>query len=97
MLRLCKRWEAEHGVPIDFVLQVGDFGVWPEPWLVVDEATRRFAEKDPDEISFPEYSEATEESVAFFADDGARRFSAQVFFVKGNHEDFEYLDRYRYL
>lgn len=90
-LRLLRRWEREHNRKIHFALQVGDFGVWPQPDLRLDEATRRFAERDPHEISFPDYTRPSDEATRFLAPGSDDFLSCPVVFVKGNHEDFQYL------
>jgi Icc-related predicted phosphoesterase len=68
-------FEASLGIRFDFVLHVGDFGIWPDP-TKIDKATRNH--------------------------DGAGDFSAwleakraaprRTVFIKGNHEDFQWLD-----
>jgi len=91
-LTLLKRWETEHGQTLDAILQVGDFGVWPAPYKL-DPQTARFARRDPDEISFPEYEQMTPESSKFFdGQDSVHSIVASIIFVKGNHEDFEHLE-----
>ncbi len=90
-LRLLRHWERAHNRKIDFALQVGDFGVWPQPELRLDEATRRFAERDPREISFPDYTRPSSEATRFLAQGSNDFLSCPVVFVKGNHEDFQYL------
>lgn len=68
-------FEMSLGAPFDWVLHVGDFGVWPDPERI-DRATRNH--------------------------DGAGDFSAwlaakrpvprRTVFIKGNHEDFAWLE-----
>jgi Icc-related predicted phosphoesterase len=68
-------FEASLGIRFDFVLHVGDFGIWPDP-TKIDKGTRNH--------------------------DGAGDFSAwlegkrvaprRTVFIKGNHEDFQWLD-----
>jgi predicted phosphodiesterase len=93
-LTILKRWENENRKRFDLILQVGDFGVWPYPFHKLDKATLKFSKKDADEISFPDYLQQSEESFAFFdqASPPEKRISSQIIFIKGNHEDFEYLD-----
>ena len=85
---LLKRWEKETGKTLDAVLQVGDMGIFPHPAVCIDEATKRFAEEDPDEISFQDYFNGTGDAALFFAQ-GA--FDKPLYFIRGNHEDFGFL------
>jgi predicted phosphodiesterase len=68
-------FEQALGVEFDWVLHVGDFGVWPDPERV-DHATRRHEGAG----DFPRWL--------------AERRSAPrpTVFIKGNHEDFAWLD-----
>jgi predicted phosphodiesterase len=68
-------FEAHLGSRFDWVLHVGDFGIWPDP-ARVDRATRKHGN----------------------AGDFARWLHARqpvprrTLFIKGNHEDFDWLD-----
>jgi hypothetical protein len=90
--RVLRRWERETGHRIDLALQVGDLGAFPPP-IRLDSATKRFAEKDPDELGFADYYEGGPDAEEVFGDeaDDARRFDADMVFIRGNHEDFEFL------
>jgi len=68
-------FEASLGVRFDYVLHVGDFGVWPDPDRI-DKATRR-------------HGGAGDFPVWFAANRAAPR---PTVFIKGNHEDFVWLD-----
>jgi len=68
-------FEAALGVRFDWVLHVGDFGVWPNPDRV-DGATRRHDGAG----DFP----------TWFAE--KRCAPRPTLFIKGNHEDFVWLD-----
>lgn len=71
-------FEAVLGVRFDYVLQVGDFGIWPDVSRV-DRATRKHGEAG----DFPMWL-------------GERREAPRpTLFIKGNHEDFEWLDKQR--
>jgi Icc-related predicted phosphoesterase len=91
--RLLRRWERETGHTVDLILQVGDLGVFPPPFRI-DKATMRFAEKDPDELGFVQYHDGSPEADAILGPDAPEetRIHASLYFVKGNHEDFEFLD-----
>lgn len=68
-------FEQVLGLCFDWVLHVGDFGIWPEP-ARIDRATR----KHGDIGDFPAWLE--EERTA----------PRPTLFIKGNHEDFDWLD-----
>ena len=91
--RLLRQWEIEHGEKIDFILQVGDLGCYPDPFNL-DNTTKRFAERDPDELGFMNhYYYGSPESDAILGTRSTSRFrlDADLLFVKGNHEDFDFL------
>lgn len=90
--RVLKRWEQEHARPLDLILQVGDLGAFPPPFRL-DKATKRFAAEDPDELGFSVYyaGEAEAEEVLGPEALDERRIAADLVFIKGNHEDFEFL------
>jgi hypothetical protein len=68
-------FEAALGVRFEWVLQVGDFGVWPDPSRI-DKATK----KHDGAGDFP----------VWFAE--RRPAPRKTLFIKGNHEDFVWLD-----
>src|ERR1019366_9418558 len=68
-------FEASLGVRFEWVLHVGDFGVWPEPSRI-DKATK----KHDGAGDFP----------VWFAE--RRTAPRKTLFIKGNHEDFDWLD-----
>ena len=91
--RLLKRWEMENEKTLRAIFQVGDFGAYPSS-LHADKATMRFYEKDNDELSFIDYyngSSEAEEILEFDAPEH-RKIEGNLYFIKGNHEDFEFLD-----
>jgi len=99
---LVKRIEAHYRIKVAHVLQVGDLGFWPRPAEVLDRATRRHAAKDPEEISFPEWSQPdrrwggtrlSPRAEALLAPAAPRgtRVDADLIFIKGNHDDWERL------
>ncbi len=84
-----KNWQEQHKRKIDLILQTGDMGIYPDPSRA-DKATIKFAKNDPEEFSFINFYYESEESRSIFKDPG---FSApDLYFIKGNHEDFEYLN-----
>lgn len=68
-------FEESLGVRFDYVLHVGDFGVWPDPDRV-DKATRKHDGAGDFPVWFAENRAAPRPTV----------------FIKGNHEDFVWLD-----
>jgi predicted phosphodiesterase len=68
-------FEASLGVRFDYVLHVGDFGIWPDPNRI-DKATRRHDGAG----DFTTWLRET------------RKTPRPTVFIKGNHEDFEWLD-----
>jgi len=68
-------FEASLGVRFDYVLHVGDFGIWPDPNRI-DKATR--------------HHDGAGDFPAWLSENrGAPR---PTLFIKGNHEDFVWLD-----
>lgn len=93
-LAVLSRYQKEAKKTLDFILQVGDLGAWPNPLYRIDKATSRFAKSDPDEISFPDYLDQREE-YHLFKDPSKNSFvEAPFMFIKGNHEDFDFLQGY---
>lgn len=80
MFQKAADWELRTGVHLDFLVQVGDFGVWPNPESV-DEMSRKHAEKEG--LSpigdFRDYAL------------GRSRAGYPLYFIRGNHEDQEFL------
>jgi len=89
MLILSRLWERHTGRTLDGVLQVGDFGAFPDLHRL-DDATARFAKHDSDELGFHEYLSGCAEGAALLAD-----CPWSVVWCRGNHEDFDYLAGFR--
>lgn len=68
-------FEAALGVRFDYVLHVGDFGIWPDPNRI-DKATRHHDGVGDFPVWLGENREAPRSTL----------------FIKGNHEDFVWLD-----
>src|SRR5256885_13258944 len=73
-----RAFEATLGVRFEWVLHVGDFGIWPDPDRI-DKATREHDGAG----DFP----------TWFAQ--RRAAPRKTLFIKGNHEDFVWLDAQR--
>ncbi|MFT5684328.1 MAG: Icc-related predicted phosphoesterase [Myxococcota bacterium] len=85
MLMLSRAWEAATGRTLDGVLQVGDMGAYPD-LSRIDDATRRHAARDSDELGFSQYVHGCAEGADLLDHDGW-----PVVWMRGNHEDFDYL------
>jgi predicted phosphodiesterase len=86
--KLCARWERETGERIDVILQTGDLGAYPdESWL--DGATRRHAERDPEEVGFMHHFARYDADVAATL----QRIQSNIIFIRGNHEAHGWLDQ----
>ncbi len=91
-LSLLVEWKKQTKRDIDGILQVGDFGVFPDPGAI-DKATKKFAANDPEEMGFLDYVMRSEHGDMHFGPEG--NFSeTDIYFIKGNHEDFEYLAQF---
>lgn len=89
MLLLARRWQAETGRTLDGVLQVGDFGAFPNVHKL-DKATARHARDDTDELGFSEYLRGCDEGEQLLSEPGW-----PVVWMRGNHEDFDYLSQFQ--
>jgi hypothetical protein len=85
LYRQLGRWREQTGREIHLILQVGDLGAFG-PDSVLDRATQRHAERDPEELGFAQF--AGERPPATPLDP-----RPPLVFVPGNHEDFELLER----
>lgn len=77
------RWQRETGHSIDLILQVGDLGAFPA--AQVDQATNRYAARDPEELGFAEFADENPPSTLLDP-------RPPLVFIPGNHEDFGYLE-----
>jgi hypothetical protein len=89
--KLCERWQRQTGEQIDLVLQAGDLGVFPD-LSRLDKATIRHTQDDPSELGFvhdfADYKPEVAEQLA--------NTTFPLVFVRGNHEDQEWLDALEY-
>lgn len=85
--------QAETGRPFDLLVQVGDIGAFPdqERMEAMDPTTRVHLELAPEEADFRRLLAAGGERAANLRRLRARMPGA-VHFVRGNHEDFDWLD-----
>jgi hypothetical protein len=54
MFQLCRLWQLRHKRHLDGILQCGDLGYFPD-LSRIDDATRRFADEDPEELGFANF------------------------------------------
>src|SRR4051812_37952589 len=83
--RLALRWEREHGVRLDGLLQVGDLGYFPD-LARLDRATARHAADDPLELGTCLVVQPNPEADEVFQGGGGP--PPNLWFTAGNHEDF---------
>ncbi len=88
---LCKRWQKEHKSQIAFILQAGDLGVWPDT-TKLDKATIRHIESDENELGFIDFLNGSKTLDDLFLDN---EFLPDMYFIKGNHEDFDFLQQFK--
>ncbi len=84
MYAILGRWQRETGERIDLILQVGDLGAFPDRSRI-DRATRRYAERDPEELGFADFAGLAPPTTRMDP-------RPPLVFIPGNHEDFEFLD-----
>lgn len=95
---LVRRWQEEHQTTIDGILCVGDVGVF-RGMEHMDKASRRYAEKFPEELGFAKYFWRTALGRRGRtrlvphprAEELLKDVSCSLYFVPGNHEDHLFL------
>ncbi|MBT7445525.1 MAG: metallophosphoesterase [Methylococcales bacterium] len=90
MYTLAKLWEHNSNCQLEALLQVGDFGAFPDIQKL-DKATLKYAKKDSDELGFSKFALKTAESTRYFSEDNLPK----TYFCRGNHEDFDYLSSFQ--
>jgi Icc-related predicted phosphoesterase len=91
--RLLRRWEIEQERRCDLILQVGDVNAFPDP-ARADRLTLKFAARDAEQLSFARWQQGAAEAAAYLAPDAPAEtaIAAPLLFVKGNHDDYAYLE-----
>jgi hypothetical protein len=89
MITMAKLWEQHTGLRLAGILQVGDMGAFPDHTRL-DDATARMARDDPDELGFAAYCAPSEEGERYL---GGASVPVTAF-IRGNHEDFDYLAQF---
>lgn len=92
MYTLAALWEAHTHKRLAALLQVGDMGAFPSMDRL-DRATAAHAKRDTDELGFQQFCVPTEEGARYLE----RSDAPETFFIRGNHEDFVYLQQFRSL
>jgi predicted phosphodiesterase len=85
--KLVDLYQKETGHKIDFILQCGDMGAYPDIENL-DKATIRHAQYDRDELGFHDDFTKINPSIKSFLDE----LNLNMICVRGNHEDHDYLD-----
>ena len=82
-------WQAVTGRRFDLLVQVGDLGAYPDEKRL-DAAGQRHVDLDPGEADFRRLLRAEGKRAALL---GKMRgeFASPIYFLRGNHEDFDYL------
>lgn len=88
LVNLCQQERQEE---YDLIIQVGDLGVWPDP-NNVDAATKRFAKNDRTELDF-QFLVDPKEDHRRFLELIREKISVPILFIRGNHEDSEWLQK----
>jgi predicted phosphohydrolase len=89
MYTLAILWQRQSGIKLEAILQVGDMGAFP--YLSnLDESTRKLAKKDRDELGFYDFHQNTPEAEFYLT----TKNSPITYFIRGNHEDFNYLNTF---
>ncbi|HCR76508.1 MAG TPA: serine/threonine protein phosphatase [Chryseobacterium sp.] len=86
--KLVDLYQKETGSKIDFILQCGDLGAYPNIENL-DKATIKHAQYDRDELGFhDDFMKENPEIKAFL-----NELNINMICVRGNHEDHDFLDR----
>jgi len=80
-------YQKETGNQIDWILQCGDVGIFPD-MKNLDRATLRHAKYDRDELGFHDDFTKEKPEIKQFLD----KLGINMLCVRGNHEDHDYLD-----
>ena len=84
---LIREVEDRMHIRLDGVLQAGDMGVWSPMTKKVDGPTLKFARKDPGELDLMNFIGQEDRAKGI----AKERKWPRIWFVRGNHEDYEYL------
>lgn len=85
--KLVDLYQKETGSKIDFILQCGDMGAYPNIENL-DKATIKHAQYDRDELGFHDDFTKINQEIKAFLDE----LNINMICVRGNHEDHDFLD-----
>lgn len=85
--KLVDLYQKETGKKIDFILQCGDIGAYPNTENL-DKATIKHAQYDRDELGFHDEFTKINQSIKSFLDE----LNIHMICIRGNHEDHDFLD-----
>lgn len=86
--KLVDLYQKETGNKIDFILQCGDMGAYPDIEKL-DKATLKHAQYDRDELGFHDDFTTANKDIKVFLDE----LNIPMLCVRGNHEDHDFLDK----
>lgn len=100
LFELCRRWQLTHKVHLDGILQCGDLGFFPDRDKL-DRATRRHAERDPEELGYSTWFASAEfnrkdprlQATLLGDPHSLATVRCPVLWCAGNHEDFAALSQ----
>jgi Icc-related predicted phosphoesterase len=83
--------QVNYGYPVDVVFQVGDFGYWPRG--VASKNSDPNFKKD-DALDFFEIENSIDQKTFFeIGKSSLEILKAPIYFIRGNHEDFEFINK----
>lgn len=86
--KLVDLYQTQTGNKIDFILQCGDMGAYPD-MDNLDKATLKHAQNDRDELGFHDQFTKGDKAIKAFLD----KLNIDMICIRGNHEDHDFLDR----
>lgn len=86
-------WQSHAGTKFDLLLQVGDMGAFPSE-ARMDSATADYNALDPSEGDFGRMLAASGLRAASYQQI-ASTFWSPIYFIRGNHEDYDWLSQLR--
>lgn len=86
--KMADLYQKQTGKKIDFILQCGDIGAYPD-MNNLDKATIRHAQYDRDELGFHDDFTTIKPHIKEFLD----QLGLDMICVRGNHEDHDYIDK----
>jgi Icc-related predicted phosphoesterase len=87
-LAVLSEWQLRSHQKLDFIIQVGDLGAYPEPSEELKK--EKYVRQDPAELDFSRYLQADgllESTIRYVR----KKHLNRIHFIRGNHEDFDWL------